>query len=180
MMETINGMNEEEMKEKVKTLAKDNFRTGLNCAESVFKALIDAKLVDFPPETVSLTTGFGGGIGLAGDVCGALAAAVMGIGASHGRRNPTEGTMDEKVDQLYGNPGRYRFFNQVSHKFAEKFGSTQCDELNKEYPDWFQKDRFRKCMNIVVDTAGMAVEFIYQGKREGYTQPFGKNMAGKV
>lgn len=180
MMDTINGMNEDEMKEKVKSLAKDNFRKGLNCAESVFKAMLDSGLVNYPPETVSMTTGFGGGIGLSGGVCGALAAAVMGIGAVHGRSKLPVENMDEAVSQLYGNPGRYRFFNQLPHKFEQIFGSTQCEVLNKDYSDWYNKDRFRKCMNIVVDTASMAVEFIFQGKREGYIQPFGKNMAGKV
>ncbi len=51
--------------------------------------------------------------------------------------------------------------------------------MNKDYPSWFDKDRFRKCMSIVIDTAGMAVEMIYQGADEGFNQPFGKNMAGK-
>jgi hypothetical protein len=31
----------------------------------------------------------------------------------------------------------------------------------------------------VVEAAAMAVEFIYQGDREGYVQPFGRNMAKK-
>ncbi|MEN6462060.1 MAG: C-GCAxxG-C-C family protein [Syntrophomonas sp.] len=179
-MEKEIQVSEEEMREKVRQLAKDNFRKGLNCAESVYTALIDAGLVDFHPETVALTTAFGGGIGLSGGVCGALTAATMGVGSVHGRRQPAQGTQEEIIDKLYGNPGLYRFFNQIPYKFAEKFGSVQCAELNKDYPEWFDKNRFRKCMNIVVDAAEMAVEFIYQGNREGYGQPFGKNMAGKV
>ena len=172
-------ISEDEMKEKVKQLAKENFRKGLNCAESVYSALLDAGLIDLPPESVALTTGFGGGIGLTGGVCGALVAATMGIGAVHGRSHPTEGTSEEIIAGLYGNPGRDRFFNQVPRAFQTKFGSTQCSELNKDFPNWFEKDRFRKCMDIVVQTAAMAVEFICQGDREGYTQPFGVNMAGK-
>lgn len=171
----------EEMKEKVRQLAKANFRKGLNCSESVYSALQEAGLVDLPPETVALMTGFGGGIGLSGGVCGSLVAATAAVGSVHGRPHPGEGAdMDEIVQQLYGNPGRYRFFNQIPYRFAEKFGSTQCAELNKDYPDWFQKDRFRKCMDIVVETAAMAVDFIYQGHEEGFTQAFGKNMAGKA
>lgn len=178
-MEPISDENQQGKKEQVKSLAKDNFRKGLNCAESVYSALVSAGLVDFPPETVALTTVFGGGIGLTGGVCGALVAAAMGVSANHGRRDPAQGSFEEIVDRLYGNPGLYRFFNQLPHKFAQEFGSTQCAELNKDYPDWFQKERFRKCMNIVVETAGLAVDFIYQGEKEGYTQSFGKNMAGK-
>lgn len=173
-------VSEEEMKEKVSQLAKNNFRKGLNCAESVYTALLDAGLVDFPQESVALTTAFGGGLGLSGGMCGSLVAAAMAVGAVHGRRNPAQGTQEEIIDRLYGNPGLYRFFNQLPHRFEEKFSSTQCSELNKDYPNWFDKDRFRKCMGIVVDTSVMAVEMIYQGHREGYGQDFGKNMAGKV
>lgn len=176
----IEALTEEEMKERVRKLAKENFRQGLNCAESVYTALLDAGLVGFSPDTVALTTAFGGGLGLSGGMCGALVAAAMGVSAIHGRSQPVQGTQQEIIDKLYGNPGLYRFFNQMPRKFMAQFGSTQCMELNKDYPDWFNKDRFRKCMNMVVESAAMAVEYIYQGNREGYVQPFGKNMAGKI
>jgi C_GCAxxG_C_C family probable redox protein len=181
MSENALAIPREEMKEKVKALAKENFKKGPNCAESVYLALVEAGLVDFPPETVAMATPFGGGIGLSGGVCGALVAAIMGVGAVHGRRQPIEGNMQDIIDKLYGNPGLYRFFNQMPHEFEEKFGSTQCAILNKDYPnDWYNKDRLRGCMKFVVEAAGMAVDYIYQGAEEGYGQPFGKNMAGKV
>ncbi len=179
MSEILKTVSEEEMKERVRELAKNNFRSGTNCAESVYLALYDAGLIDFPRETVALTTAFGGGIGLSGGLCGALAAAIIGVSAVHGRRNPQQGEMKEIVNQLYGNPGLYRFFNQIPHRFLEQFGSTDCEELNKDF-EWTEKDRARNCMKITVESAVMAVEFIYQGDREGYGQPFGKNMAGKV
>lgn len=180
MENEIKVLSVTEMQEKVRKLAKENFRKGPNCAESVYMALLEAGLVEFPPETVALATAFGGGIGLSGGVCGALVAATMAVSSVHGRKNPVEGTQQEIIDKLYGNPGLYRFFNQMPHKFAEKFGSTQCKDLNLYYPKWTDKDRLRNCMNIVIESAAMAVEFIYQGNTEGYQQPFGKNMAGKV
>jgi C_GCAxxG_C_C family probable redox protein len=171
----------EEMKEKVVALAKENFKKGPNCAESVFMALQEAGLVDFPPETVALATAFGGGMGLSGGVCGALVGAIMGVGAVHGRKQPITGEMKDIIDKLYGNPGLYRFFNQMPHEFEVKFGSTQCCELNKDYPnDWYNKDRLRGCAKFVQEAAAMAVDYIYKGLEEGYGQPFGKNMAGKV
>lgn len=180
MENEVNVIPEEEMKEKVRKLAKENFRKGLNCAESVYLALQEAGLIELPPETVALATAFGGGIGLTGGVCGALVAATMAVSSVHGRKKPGEGTQQEIIDKLYGNPGLYRFFNQIPYKFIEKYGTTECRELNLYYPEWFDKDRFRKCMSIVIESAAMAVEFIYQGHAEGYQQPFGKNMAGKV
>jgi C_GCAxxG_C_C family probable redox protein len=175
------SMSKEKMREWVQALAKENFKKGPNCAESVLMALIEAGLVDLPAEVVAMATPFGGGIGLSGGLCGALAAAVMGVGSVHGRSQPIQGEMKEIIDKLYGNPGLYRFFNQMPHEFAEKFGSTQCAILNKDYPnDWYNKDRIRGCMKLVVEAAGMAVDYIYQGREEGYGQPFGENMAGKV
>ncbi len=171
---------EEELKEKACAAAKNNFRKGLNCSESVYAALVEVGLIDFPPETVAIATAFGGGMGLTGGVCGALIGLMMGVSSVHGRRNPHEGTLKEIIDQLYGNPGLYRFFNQIPHRFEEEFGSTLCKRLNKEYSDWHDKNRARSCMKMVVVSTSLAVEFIYQGIREGYVQPFGENMASEV
>ena len=61
-----------ELVEKARANARQNFRDGLNCSESVFKAVLDTGITDFPAETVAISTGFGGGMGLAGHNCGAL------------------------------------------------------------------------------------------------------------
>jgi len=169
-----------ELIEKAKENARQNFRDGLNCAESVLKAIIDTGVIDFPPEIVAMATGFGGGMGLAGNNCGALVGAIMAVGAVHGRRNPLEGEFQERVDRLYGNPGLYRFFNGMSHEFKSKFKALDCKILNEGYSDWMDKNRFKQCMKMVIDAAGMAMEYIEKGKTEGYTQPFGENVAGKA
>lgn len=169
-----------EFVEKVQANAKQNFRDGLNCAESVLKAVLDTGVEGVSPDMVALATGFGGGMGLAGHNCGALIGAVMAVGAVHGRKNPLEGEFQDRVDRLYGNPGLYRFFNGMSHEFRAKFNALDCKTLNQDYPDWLDKNRFRQCMKMVVDAAGMAAEYIEKGQKEGYTQPFGENVAGKV
>lgn len=170
----------DDLVQKAKDNAKQNFKDGLNCSESVFKAVIDTGVTGLDPEAVSLATGFGGGIGLAGHSCGALIGAVMAVGAVHGRRNPLEGEFKDRVDRLYGNPGLYRLFNGMSHEFKEKFGALDCSKLNETYPEWFDKDRFRECMKMVIYAAGMAMEYIQKVEKEGYTQPFGANVAGRV
>ena len=60
----------EDIKQEVASIAGEYFRKGLNCAESVYQALQKVGLVDFPPDTVAMTTAFGGGIGLSGGVRG--------------------------------------------------------------------------------------------------------------
>ncbi|BAF60233.1 hypothetical protein PTH_2052 [Pelotomaculum thermopropionicum SI] len=166
--------------EKAREYARQNFKEGLNCAESVLKAVIDAGVAGIPPEAVAMATGFGGGIGLAGNNCGALIGAVMAVGAVHGRRNPLEGEFQDRVDRLYGNPGLYRLFNGMPHEFKARFGSLDCKVLNETYPEWFDRERFRQCMKMVVYAAEMAIEYIRKGQVEGYTQPFGENVAKRV
>ncbi len=166
--------------EQARENAADNFKNGLNCSESIVKAILDTGEVDFPPEVVAMATGFGGGMGLSGHNCGALTGGIMAIGAAHGRRDPRQGEFKDRVKQLYGNPGLYRFFNSFPHKFNEKFGTVDCSTLNKDFPEWMDKGRFKNCLKIVIETAGMAMEQIIEGRENGYSQPFGKNMAGKV
>jgi len=65
-------MTPEEIIAKVKARARNNFKTGMNCAECVFEAILPHLDVNLPPETMCVMTGFGGGVGLFGDTCGAL------------------------------------------------------------------------------------------------------------
>ncbi|MCP4683695.1 MAG: C_GCAxxG_C_C family protein [Desulfobacterales bacterium] len=166
--------------EQAKENASQNYRNGINCAESVLKAVIDTGVTDFSSEIVALATGFGGGMGLTGNNCGALTGGIMAIGTVHGRFNPMEKEFKERIKQLYGNPGLYRFFNGFPHQFKEKFGSLDCKEINKNYTDWNDKERHKKCMKITIETAGLAMEFILLGKEEGFTQSFGANMTNKI
>ncbi len=168
-----------DIRQRAASIASEHFRKGLNCAESVYKAIQDVGLVDLPAETIALATAFGGGIGLHGDVCGALVGLTMAVSAVHGRRQPWVEEYRDTIDQLYGNPGLYRFFNQIPEQFEKNFGSTTCQELIKDYPEWFDSQRFCRCRYIVEEATVMAVDFIFQGKEEGYCQAFGKNMAGK-
>lgn len=86
-MET-NTADLKERREKVVSLAIENFKSGLNCAECVYDALIRAGELKAFPETRAMAIGFGGGIGLSGFTCGALSAAVMANGAVYGRPDP--------------------------------------------------------------------------------------------
>jgi len=61
-------------------------------------------------QTLKMTTGFSGGVGLTHkDICGVLSSGMMGIGALHCRTQP-------KVDE-------YR------NRFEQQFGSVYCHQL---------------------------------------------------
>lgn len=175
-------MKKEELINEAKMAAKQNFREGLNCAESVLEAVIRTGVIqDFSPEIVAVATGFGGGIGQYGTICGALAGATIAVGCVHGRKNPKQGTFDERVKQLQGNPGLYRLFNNLPNDFAEKFGACECEALTRNYKDHFGAvERRKQCQQYVIEAAGMAVQYILAGSSgEGFAQKMRKNLHGK-
>jgi len=103
-------------------------------------------------------TGFGGGMGLFGDTCGALVGAVAALGAVYGRR---EVPSDPKAarEELDGNPGLYHLFKRLPATFQERFGSTQCRQLTAPWcQSWHCKEHILFCRNLVVEMAGLAAE----------------------
>lgn len=102
-------------------VAKRNFNSGFNCAESVLLAVtaeLDATGRTKEHVIPRIATGFGGGIGRNGDVCGALTGGVMAISLVFGRDKP-----EESREPCY--PVVDRFYND----FRSKFGSCKCREL---------------------------------------------------
>jgi C_GCAxxG_C_C family probable redox protein len=65
-----------------------------------------------------VASGFGGGIGRTGLVCGAIAGAVIAGGTRFGTGSP--GADRDK---------RYEFAGSLVNSFIEEFGSTNCREL---------------------------------------------------
>jgi C_GCAxxG_C_C family probable redox protein len=176
----MDHLKKEELGEKAKQLAGQYFKSGLNCSESVLLAVHDLNFSDLPRELVALASGFGGGMGLSGNTCGCLTGLMMAVGMVHGRKNPLAlESREERIKQLNGNPGLYRFFNQIPRRFEQEFGSTNCRELTKLFAQWNSKDRSRKCLYLVEESAKIAVDFIIQGNEQGYQQQFGANMAGR-
>ena len=151
-------MTPEEVIAKVKARAKANFRTGLNCAESVFEAVLSQIDTGLPHETMCVMTGFGGGGGHFGDTCGALVGAMAALGAVYGRREvPTDAKAAR--EELHGTPGLYRLFNRLPNEFTQRFGSTQCRVLTSQWVQtWLCKDHLLFCRNLVIEAAGLAAE----------------------
>ena len=94
------------------------FRTGYNCTESVILTIakdtyeIDSDLIP------KIATGFGGGIGRQGYVCGAVIGAIMGFGLKYGRNSPKE--LKAKT---------YNASAELCKQFKERFGTVFCKEL---------------------------------------------------
>lgn len=174
-------MERDEIIARVKQRAVDNFKSGLNCAESVFTAILTELDTDLPPEVMCLVTGFGSGGGLYGGTCGSLNGAIAALGLVYGRRQPPSGTPEEKKAQLYGNPGIYRIFNRLSNVFQEKYGTTQCRDITRPWHgQWFTRDRLKTCLGTVAFMAEQAAEMVFPADKEKWgSQPLGENILGE-
>jgi C_GCAxxG_C_C family probable redox protein len=175
------SMTKEEKIEEIRLRARKNFSLGYNCAECVTEAVLSLVDTGLPPEVKKVATGFGGGIGLYGDTCGALVGAVMAVSAVHGRSSLPEGEGKEAMlkgkEQLYGKPGLYRLFNQIPNRLKEKYGKTICRELTSQWQTtWLCRDHALYCREIITDAAGIAAELILSDKNELGAKPFGDNV----
>jgi len=166
---------------RVKQRAIDNFKSGLNCAESVFLAVHTELDTDLPPDIMCLVTGFGSGGGLFGGTCGSLNGAIAALGLVYGRRQPPSGTHAEKKAQLYGRPGLYRIYNRISNAFQEQYGTTLCREITKPWHgEWFTKDRLKTCLGTVAFMAEKTAEMVCPVDKDRWgSHPLGDNLLGE-
>jgi C_GCAxxG_C_C family probable redox protein len=100
-------------------LAEDYAEQGFLCSESVLLALSKCEGVsnNLIPQ---IATGFGGGIGRTGEVCGAISGAILGLGLKFGRS-----TVPRKPDTRRP----YWFSTELLTRFKARFGSLRCRDL---------------------------------------------------
>jgi C_GCAxxG_C_C family probable redox protein len=99
-----------------------HFQGGYNCAQSVLLTLAE----HINPENMDalipkIATGFGGGIGRCGSVCGALTGGVMAVGVKYG----TNETGLDKRAKAYTNA------QALYKQFEKEHGSVLCIDLFK-------------------------------------------------
>ncbi len=175
-------MDAQEKIAMVKERARKNFSKGFNCAECVLEAVLEHADAGLPKESLKMATGFGGGVGLYGDTCGAITGAVMAVGAVQGRSGLPGGDDRKEVakaatKQLYGNPGLYGLFNQLPNMIKQKYGETLCRELSSQWKEnWLCRDHALHCREIITDIAEFAPTLIHGDKNEIMSKAFGDNV----
>ncbi|MDR3565707.1 MAG: C-GCAxxG-C-C family (seleno)protein [Negativicutes bacterium] len=133
--------------DNVKNAAGQYFREGYNCSEAILRAFGETLELDLNEDALKMATGFGGGMGHAGCVCGALAASVMVLGVLQGRS-----------DKSQSRSPAYHASEEFHRRFSEAFGGACCRILN---PHPFEtKDHLRNCLKITGNTAGLLLGFI--------------------
>lgn len=134
-------------------IAKNYFKQGLNCAQSVAAAF--SQEMDLSEEMVlRLTIGFGGGMGRMREVCGAVSGMTFVISALY---HEDKGSVYKRVQE-------------VAEKFREENGSIVCRKLlgltikgadspvpEKRTEQYYKK---RPCAKLVEMSANILEEYI--------------------
>lgn len=137
----------EEMSVEARNKAGNYFKEGYNCAEAVFLTFRELLAPEMDPSMVKLMTGFGGGIGQSGCMCGALSGAIVALNMIKGRTS----NLDSREEA-------YQYAKEFSEKFTEKYNVTCCRALNP-YP-FETKEHLTNCLKITGNTSKMLMEFI--------------------
>ncbi|MHA2425660.1 MAG: C-GCAxxG-C-C family protein [Candidatus Thorarchaeota archaeon] len=100
-------------------LAMKYFSTDYNCSQSVMRSVLEKKGMDFD-EIFNLASGFGGGVGLQGHICGAVSGAVAALGVINGKKFDD---VKKHKEATYESVARFM------QMFKEKNESIICDDL---------------------------------------------------
>lgn len=114
--------------------AADFMHQGYSCSQSVVLAFA-SELGIAQDVLLRIASGFGGGMGRTGNVCGAVSGAVMVIGLKSGYSSPEDKAGKEKL---------YDMVAEFHKKFQEIYGAVDCPALlgyNLANPDDRQKAR---------------------------------------
>lgn len=140
-------------------LAQEKFLAGYNCAQAVLIAFCDEIGMD-EPAAAKLASSFGGGMGQLREVCGAVSAMLMIVGATAGYDDPAD---------KEGKKTQYETVRALAETFAETNGSYLCRDLlanAKANTDAVVHERTREfyrqrpCLKYVTDAVEQTEAFL--------------------
>ena len=143
-MENKNKKIEEAKARAFDFYVKDQFV----CSEAVLYTIHKILGSPLPVEIVRLASGFAGGIGKSGHVCGALTGGVMALGLAFGRSEPGVNC-----------PRLLPATRDLLEWFDQAFGSSCCAELTKKKGTFGGKGSDR-CGVMTGETAAKTMELI--------------------
>jgi len=139
-----------EFSEKIGTETGNLFKSGYNCGEAVVQAFRTKAGVDIDDNAFRMVSGFGGGMGHARDLCGALAGCTMVISTLVGRNNPSERALKEI----------YPYSKEWHDRFVEEFGSSSCKDLLPF--DFDTREHYINCMKLVNKIGKSLAEYLVE------------------
>lgn len=94
------------------------FKGGFNCAQAVLSVFSERFGLE-RQLALRLATGFGGGIGCGGDICGAVSGGILALGLKYGISEPDKAAKAEM----------YRLTRVLEDRFRARTGSVVCRDL---------------------------------------------------
>ena len=107
------------MTKSIEERAIETFRSGLNCSQAVFTAYSE-KLNYDNDLALSVSCGFGGGMGRLQETCGAVTGSFMVLGVHTCKRHTDNKTRKEET---------YKLVQEFSKQFKQINGTTNCIDL---------------------------------------------------
>ncbi len=126
------------------------FKAGNNCAEAIVQAFRTNTEIKIDDNAYRLCSGFGGGMGHARDLCGALAACIMVISAVNGRNNPEEKSLKEI----------YPVSKEFHDRFVAEFGSSSCGDLMPY--EFNTREHMINCIKLVNKIGAFLAAFLVE------------------
>jgi C_GCAxxG_C_C family probable redox protein len=108
-------------------------------------------------------TPFCGGVGISGANCGAMLGDIVALALIYGRGDPNGKSLEDHRGELWKT---YALYNQLPHRFQEKFGIIECRDLTKEHIYGTRNCR-EFCENVVAETAGLVMELLIEAEEKG-------------
>lgn len=129
----------------MKELAKDFYKQGYSCSESVLKAAAQKGYI--PEDFIKLATAFSGGMS-SGCLCGAVAGAQLVISFNYGRIEQTQDSSECRMQA-----------KELVEKFKNKNKFTCCKALSAKY-EFGSQERKENCTMLVEDAAEILDELM--------------------
>ena len=134
-------------------IAAEKMTEGFNCTQAIFYAHCDA--LQFEKDlALKIASGFGGGMGRKGEVCGAVSGGIIVLGFKYGNIQKEDHSAKERV---------YAKTRELMDQFQKRHGTYICRDLLKGcdlttlkgYNDFKEKDLFNRtckpCVESVVE-----------------------------
>jgi len=174
-------MSEKEPLEEVEKRAYKYEQEYRDCSQCSLLAL--QEVFNLPgDDALKAATGFAGGIGRTGSVCGSFIGGVMALGLLYGRNRVTMKHPDEKVrfhrrEEIESRLGM--LIKKLRARFEEEYGSIICDDIEtklfgRSFDKWNpeerkEKDRMGghddKCPSVVGKGARWVAELILEERK---------------
>jgi len=139
---------------KVKEEAEALFREGrLYCSEAVVKTIRDNLAPDMPESLIAAASGFPGGVGGSGCICGAVSGGVIVLGYLFGRTGPSTAA-DPKIQNAM------KLAGELQESFRKAHKGVLCCHIHTKGLDMAKGENVPQCTAFTGEAACKTAEIV--------------------